>query len=371
MKILLCPDKFKGSLTAEEVCRSIRKGILRTNPTSQIVSHPMADGGDGSVDILIKKLNLNKVALETLDPLGRKISTAYYISKDAAFIELASASGISLLKTEERNPLYTSTEGTGLIIKNALDHGFKKIYLFIGGSATNDGGIGIANALGFDFLSKEGTKLKPLGQHLEKIKRIENQNFFDFESVDFTVLCDVKNPMHGTNGAAHIYGKQKGATPEEIQILDKGLKNYDDVLKQQFNQDIHTIPGMGAAGAVGASLVGLMQAQLRNGFEMIAQLTDFETQLKEADLVITGEGKIDSTSFNGKVVGNVLDSCKKNSKPCGVVGGIIEECEELNYPFAFSKSILPRANHQSDAMSSAKKYLIEIGEEIGSLLDHE
>ena len=363
MKILLCPDKFKGSLSAERVCRALGAGLLKANNNYDIVNIPIADGGDGSIDILKKTLQLTEQSISTVDPIGRKITTHYYVNQDAAFIELACASGIVLLGEYERNPLITSTRGTGLMIKNALDAGYKTIYLFIGGSATNDGGIGIAQALGFDFLSSNGDQLDPVGRNLINIHEIKNRSNYKFENININVLCDVSNPMHGANGAAYVYAKQKGASDKQIIELDQGLMHFDNILQTQFNKDIALDTGMGAAGAVGASLVGLLGAKLQNGFQMIAEMMKLEQAIKEADLVITGEGKVDATSHQGKVVGNVLSLCAKHNTQCCIVGGIIESAIKLKN-VAYQKSIISLAGSQSKAMSEPEKYLAVIGEEI-------
>lgn len=368
MNILLCPDKFKGSISAQKVCHALSQGLLIVDPGFNIVKHPMADGGDGSIEILKEILSLKAVNVDTLDPLGRKIKTQYYKTEDSAFIELASASGIVLLEAAERNPLLTTTVGTGIMIKHAIDCGLKKIYLFIGGSATNDGGVGIAHALGFRFLDSQGLDLEPIGAALEKISSIENKCQYDFESVEITVLCDVSNPMYGPNGAAFTYGAQKGASQDEILVLDKGLENYAEVLKSHVNKDLSTLAGMGAAGAVGASLLGLFNAKIKNGFAMLSEATQLEAAIKQADLVITGEGKIDHTSFQGKVVGNVYALCKKYAKPCGIVGGVIERGIEVEEVFDFHKSIITLASNQKEAMTHPEKFLVEIGKEIGILL---
>jgi len=328
----------------------------------------MADGGDGSVEIIKTRLDLKELIVHTVDPLGRSITASYFVSEDTAFIELANASGIILLKDYERNPLFTSTRGTGLMIKDAIEKGYKRVFLFIGGSATNDGGIGLAQALGFDFLSKNGDQLKPIGRSLDKIKMIKNNKHFDFKNIELIVLCDVTNPMHGLDGAAHTYAGQKGATDADVQNLDDGLKNYATILMQQFNKDLGAVPGMGAAGAVGTSLVGILGASLQNGFQVLAELTGLEKQIQHADVVITGEGKIDKTSFNGKVVGNVLTLCEKHDKPCGVVGGMIDDLKGKKGRFLFRKSVISRAKGFDDAMTLPSKYLFDIGKEIGNLL---
>lgn len=368
MNILLCPDKFKGSLSADEICIALRNGLLASDSNYNIVIHPMADGGDGSIDIIKNYIALKSITVQTTDPLGRNIESEYYCSHDTAFIELASASGLVLLSQEERNPMNTSTRGTGLMIKDALERGLSKIYLFIGGSATNDGGIGIAQALGFDFLDRNGRTLDPIGMNLHEIHSIRDNKYFDFNTVEIRVLCDVENLMHGPNGAAYIYAAQKGANKIEIQQLDVGLKNYDEVLQSQFQKVTSNIPGVGAAGAVGASLVGLLHAKLKDGFQMLADLTQLEEEIKKAELVITGEGKIDQTSFQGKVVGNVLSFCQKHTTHCGVVAGMIESAIENKPYFKFEKSVISKAIDFNDAIESTEKYLVVIGKEIDVLL---
>jgi len=325
---------------------------------------PLADGGEGSLQILKSILNLISIKVKTVDPLGRNIEAEYFHLDDTVFIELANASGLRLLDEHERSPLITSTRGTGLMMKDALIRGFKKIYLFVGGSASNDAGIGIAQALGFDFLSENGDQLDPIGSNLIEIKEVKDNGRFDFEDVQIKVFCDVTNPMHGFNGASYVYAQQKGGNESDIKLLDNGLKNYDNVLKGQFQKHVCNIQGIGAAGAVGASLVGLMRAKLENGFKMLAELTQLEDAIRAADYVVTGEGKIDHTSFQGKVVGNVLELCKKNNTPCIGVSGIIDS-EDKSSALLFTKSIISIADNLQDAMESAEKYLFEIGAEIG------
>ena len=351
-----------------EVCEHLSEGILGKYPACNIISSPMADGGDGSIEIIQSILNLTKISVPTVDPIGREITAQYFKSEDTAFIELASASGLVLLNEYERNPLFTSTRGTGLMIKHAIMNGLKKIYLFIGGSATNDAGIGIAQAIGFDFLSENDEQLEPTGRNLSKIKKINKNQLFDFDDVEIMVLCDVNNPMHGPTGAAHTYARQKGASDEDITELDLGLKNYDGILQNQLNKDLGTMAGMGAAGAVGASLVGLLDATLLNGFQMLSDLTQLETKIKNADLVITGEGKIDSTSFQGKVVGNVTKLCKKHQTPCGVISGMIEDQTFNKSNFLFLHSVISYSENINDAMTNAQKYLTMIGKEIGTFI---
>ncbi len=367
-KIVLCPDKFKGSLTAKEVCLALEAGLASSGLPYDLFCLPMADGGDGSIEILQSKLNFEKIKINCLDPLGRKIKSHYYAYHDTAYIELASASGLVLLSTEERNPSLTSTFGTGLMIKDALKREYKNIFLFIGGSATNDGGIGIAYALGYNFLSINDKLLEPIGKNLVDIRKIIKTKSFDFEKVSFTIVCDVLNPMHGPNGASYTYAAQKGARQNDIQQLDAGLKNYAFILKSQFEKDISQMQGMGAGGAVSASLVAFFEAEIKNGFQMFSELYKLEHEIKNADLVITGEGKIDATSFQGKVVGSVLSLCQKYSIPCGIIAGVIDEFERSHKATIFEKAIISEARNSKDSMEEAKKYLKKIGKEIGVFL---
>lgn len=366
MKILLCPDKFKGSITAHHVCQALTKGISEVLPEATIISSPMADGGDGSLDILTPLFGLSGRTIETVDPLGRPIKAIYYHTDTAAYVELASASGIVLLDRSEYNPRLTSTRGTGLMIRDAYLQGFKAIYLYIGGSATNDGGIGIASALGFEFLDAKGQVLNPIGDHLPYITKVHCQDD-RWQDIDMTIMCDVSNPMYGPTGAAFTYAAQKGAGEEDILHLDNGLRSYAQVIQRQFGVDLHDQPGLGAAGAVSASLVALVGAELQNGFDMLAQATQLKKAIQEADLVITGEGKVDHTSYKGKVVGNVIDLCRTYGKPCGVVCGV-SELAEVSDVVEFVHSIMSLANDEAKAMAYPDQYLYEIGRTIAKRL---
>lgn len=364
MKVLLCPDKLKGSLSAEGVCRALSRGLLHANQNIQITSLPMADGGDGSIAILTPYLQLSPVSVRTVDPLGRQIIAQYHHTDDTAYIELASASGIVLLNTEEQNPLFTSTLGTGIMIKDAVNRGYRKIYLFIGGSATNDGGMGIAQALGYRFVDSSGQLLDPIGANLDKVAKILETDL-SLHDLKITVLCDVTNPMHGPNGAAYVHAAQKGASASDIATLDQGLQNYAEVLRSQYHIDLSAMHGIGAAGAVSASLTAILDARIKNGFEMLAKITHLENAIKNADLVITGEGKVDSTSYQGKVVGNVLELCERNHIPLGIVGGVIERNQINMDRFVFQHSIVDLAANIEDAIAFPERFLVDIGKNIG------
>lgn len=366
MKILIAPDKFKGSLTAQEVCLAIKKGLKKQNQAFEISLHPMADGGDGSLDILFEYLDLSRQEVQTLDPLGRKISAQYFTSSTAAFIEVASASGLVLLDKKERNPLKTSTVGTGIMIADALSKGYQDIYLFLGGSATNDAGIGIASALGFQFLDRQKNILRPIGENLLHLETIVASHHFDFKNVTMTLLCDVTNPLFGTNGAAHIYAPQKGASPEQVIFLDDGLRNFAQVVQQQFGKAVGTIPGSGAAGGISAGLMALLGAKIEKGFEVISKLTNLERQIQQADWVISGEGKLDQQSLQGKVIDGMARLCKKHKKPLALFVGKneleVKDLLHLNPKYIYS--IIEQAKNMEDAMLNGAHYLESAAEQI-------
>ncbi len=358
MKILIAPDKFKGSLSAKAVGEAIAKGLRQTDEKLEITFHPMADGGDGSLTILKDHLNLEEELIRTCDPLGRPISTKYFRSKDAAFIEVASASGLVLLKEPERNPLATSTLGTGEQIRHAISKGYQNIFLFLGGSATNDAGMGIAQALGFQFLDVENNLLQPIGKHLSKVAKIQNKNIIDFGKIKMTLFYDVTNPLFGQEGAAYVYAHQKGANKKQIQDLDKGLRHFSNVLQEQKGMDVSTIPGGGAAGGIGAGLVALCGAELGKGFDIISKLTDLEQKIKNADWVISGEGKLDEQSLQGKVIDGIAALCQKHQKPLSLFVGKNDLDEtRLSIHIQSIFSIMNIAKNSEDAMLNAVFYL--------------
>ena len=369
MKILIAPDKFKGSLSAQAVCEAIGKGLKKNNSSIEIIYHPMADGGDGSLEILSRHLSLGKNKIQTTDPIGKEISTYYFTSSDAAFIEVASASGLVLLAEKERNPMHTSTVGTGKIIADAISKGFQNIYLFLGGSATNDAGMGIATSLGFQFLDENKNELSPIGKNLSKVKFVNSSLTFDLKKIKITVLCDVNNPLFGTSGAAFVYAKQKGATEKEILQLDKGLRNLCNVLEKNTGIKISELKGGGAAGGIGAGLVALLNAKLENGFDTISELTELEKQIESADWVISGEGKLDKQSLQGKVVNGVSNLCKKYKKPFSLFVGKNElsekQIEILGAKHLFT--ISEKAKSLEDSMSNGAIYLTKLASNIATL----
>jgi len=324
MKIIVAPDKFKGSLTSFEACKAISDGIKMANKNAEVIELPMADGGDGFASVLEYYIKTEPVYCATVDPLGRTIDAGYQwdVKTKTAIIEMAVAGGLVLLKEEERNPLLTSTFGTGMLIKKAIENGAEKIILGLGGSGTNDGGTGILSALGFQLVSESGDLLKASGENLLPIRKIIPPS--SVPQVKFEIACDVQNVLYGPQGAAVIYAPQKGANKVQVELLDKGLKNLAAIIREQTGKDVSTRPGTGAAGGIAASLLAFFDVRMKKGTEMIIEAGKIEKRIPGADLVITGEGKIDDQSGEGKVVGHIAALAKKYGVPCIGCCGITE-----------------------------------------------
>jgi len=354
--ILVAPDKFRGSLEASEVCRSVEEGIRLAYPDAEIISIPLADGGEGTTRILTEQSNGHFVTVLVHDPLGRVIEAEYGLSEDksTAFIEMAAASGLALLQYEERNPLITSTFGTGELILHALNSGVEKIILGIGGSATTDAGTGMASALGFQFFDENKKLIQPCGINLEQIRFVDSQQSDSrLKQIKFVVACDVTNPLYGESGAAYIYGPQKGANPVMVSRLDKGLRNFSEVVSQTFDKDISNHPGTGAAGGLGAGSIWFLNAELREGVSIVMEQTNIAQHIKKADLVITGEGKVDEQTLQGKVVKGLADLCQQNNVPLAVVCGTLmitpEESVKAGITYAVSALNRPMNLQQAEA----------------------
>lgn len=365
MKILLAPDKFKGSLTAQAVCQALTEGIQKVHPTAHIISKPLADGGDGSLAVLDYFFDLKTITKTVQDPLGRPISANYKIQNMTAYIEMAAASGLVLLKPEERDCMQTTSFGTGELIADALSNGVKKIYLFIGGSATNDGSIGIAQALGYQFFDAAGNLLNPIGKNLIEIDKIDkSQLIFNAKEVSIKVVCDVNNALVGANGAAHVYAAQKGASPSEIIQLDQGLAHLATRLVTHNYPDIAAIAGAGAAGGVGGGAIAFLNAQLQSGIQTFLDITQVEKELATCDLVITGEGKLDRQTEQGKVISGVCELAKRHQKR------VIAVCGDADFPIAESLGIekvytvRSRSASLEDAMKNTAEKLQQIGVEM-------
>jgi len=327
MKIIIAPDKFKGSLSAKDVCDAVETGIKKFDSTIEIIKHPLADGGEGTLDILQNYFKLKTISVNVQDPLFFSISANYMVSHDTAFIEMSNASGLQLLEKHQQNCCYTSTIGTGQLILDALEKGFKNIVLFIGGSATNDAGIGMATALGYELYNTKNELINPIGKELINIAKIESKNiFFDLGKINFTVVCDVKNSLFGKNGAAYTYGSQKGASDEEIKVLDLGLQNFSKQVKKHLNKSVDTIEGAGAAGGLGAGAVCFLNANIKSGIDFVMEQTQFKQHLNsKIDLIITGEGSVDKQTLKGKVIKGVSDIATQNNIPFSIVSGVVKD----------------------------------------------
>ena len=344
MHIVIAPNSFKNSLDATSCAQTIKDGLVQSKLNCTCTCFPVGDGGDGTAALLIKKWKCNRIAATVHDPLMRSIPASFgFINKNkTAIIEMADASGIKLLKAEELNPLHATSFGTGELIKKALDKGAKKIILCIGGSATVDGGAGILHALGFRFLDSKKKELKDLPSYLIHLSMIDNANadkrIFDCE---FVILCDVENFLLGENGAAKIFGPQKGASARDVRTLEKALKQFRDISLKQTGVDMNAIKHGGAAGGVAAGLSVWLNAKPVNGIEYFLDATNFNDVLKNADLLITGEGSIDEQTLEGKAPYGVAKRAKQKRIPViGLAGKIpLQKNNELNKWFDVLLSI--------------------------------
>jgi glycerate kinase len=364
VKILIAPDSFKESLSALEVADSIEQGILNFNSEIECTKIPLADGGEGTVDAILNAIGGERFSVTVMDPLMREIESFWGLLADnkTAVIEMAAASGLELLSTVERNPLLTTSYGTGQLIKAALDHGCSKIYVGIGGSATNDGGAGMAIALGF-----RDNNIRIGGGYLTDLHSI-NLSGFEKQIADceFIVLSDVQNPLCGVNGASHIYGPQKGANPEMIVKLDSNLRHFGNILESVSGKQIVNEPGAGAAGGLGAGLMAFCNAKILPGFNTISELIQLEKAIEESDLVITGEGKLDYQTKFGKVPFGVAQMAKKMRKPViGIAGVLGKDYKEL-YSFGFHNiySISEGIESLEYSIKNAENLLIKTSERI-------
>ena len=313
MKIVIAPDSFKESMTAKEACEAIEKGMKIALPNAEFIKVPMADGGEGTTQSLVDATEGKMYFVETTGPLGEKVKSKFGIlgNGEIAVLEMASTSGLELVPREKRNPMITTTYGTGELIKKAMDMGAKTILIGIGGSATNDGGAGMIQALGGKLLDENGKQISFGGGELSKIKKIDLSELDSrIKNIKFIAACDVQNPLTGETGAANVFGRQKGATEEMVKILDDNLKHYAELIRQDVKVDVENIPGAGAAGGLGAGLMAFLNAELRKGIDIVVEYSKLEEKIKGADFVITGEGSIDSQTRFGKTPYGVVSVAK-------------------------------------------------------------
>lgn len=333
MKIVIAPDSFKGSLSSPEVIACVRQSAEAHFQDAQIVEVPIADGGDGTVEALVHATGGHVVRMQARDPLGRMIGCAYGDAGGTAVVGMSEQSGLALLKPEERNPLETSSHGTGDVIKRALDGGYTEILVGIGGSATNDGGTGALQALGMRFLRDDGSEIERMcGKELIHVSRVDDSRFDKrLYNVKITVMCDVTNPLTGKDGATYVYGPQKGGTPERLELLEAGMTRFGRLMDSYAGRDIASMPGAGAAGGIGAALHAFAGAQLVRGIDAVLNLVRFGELLKGADIVITGEGRVDFQSAFGKVIHGVAGYAKAAGVPVVVIAGGVGEGAEAVY----------------------------------------
>lgn len=327
MHLVVAPDSLKECLTATQVALAISEGIGRVMPEAQITSIPIADGGEGTVEALVTATGGTIITTTSVDAMNRPIESFYGIlgDKKTAVIEMAAASGIERLAPSERNPLITSTFGTGLLIKAALDAGYTELIVGIGGSATNDGGAGMAQALGFGLFDREGLTLNLGGGSLCDLHSIDPSNVHPLlKKVKITVACDVRNPLLGPTGATFTYGPQKGGNPEMLESLEKNMVHYSQKLQQQMGINFSDIPGAGAAGGLGAGLMAFCQAEMVSGFELISRVTHLEKHISKASLVFTAEGKIDAQTAFGKTISGVGRLAKRHKVPVIALAGMVD-----------------------------------------------
>ncbi|MBL0742761.1 glycerate kinase [Chryseolinea lacunae] len=365
MTILFAPDKFKGSLNALQVCQAMEEGLRQGGIDFHALSIPLADGGEGTGEILTHYSNGQRVTCSVLDPLFRPVKATYGISGDGttAFLEMASASGFLLLQPEERNALYTTTYGTGHLIRHAVDQGVKNIVLGIGGSATNDGGMGMAEALGVVFYDARGERLLPVGKNLIHIDRIDTTNLEPaVKEVLFTALCDVSNPLYGPEGASYVFGPQKGADAEALKTLDDGLRNFAAVVQRQFGVDIN-FAGAGAGGGIGAGAKVFFDIRFQSGADFVMDFVKLDEKVAQSNMVFTGEGRVDHQTLYGKVVKRVADLAVKYEKPLFVVAGTADLTPEELHRLGAVK-VVALVNAKTDKNEAMARAFSLIGQRI-------
>ncbi|MED4405374.1 MULTISPECIES: glycerate kinase family protein [Heyndrickxia] len=370
---LLAPDSFKESMTAKEVCAAMEAGIKKAIPDAVCIQVPMADGGEGTVQSLVDATGGTIYQQTVTGPLGHPVTACYGILGDGetAVIEMASASGIHLVTKETKNPLVTTTYGTGELIKACLDKKVKQILIGIGGSATNDGGAGMAQALGVKFLDERGGMLPFGGGALGDLAAIDLAGLDPrLKEVQIFVASDVTNPLCGENGASHVFGPQKGATKEMVALLDTNLSHYAAIIKEQLGKDVAEVPGAGAAGGLGAGLMVFTDAVLKSGIELVVEYTGLEQKVKDADIVLTGEGSIDFQTQFGKTPYGVARAAKKHGKPVIAVAGYVGEQIDVLYEKGIDAifGILPRPMALEDALQTGAANIERTCENIARLL---
>lgn len=375
MKVVIAPDSFKNSLTAKEVSENIQEGFEKVFPDSEYIQIPMADGGEGTVQAMVDSLDGEIIETTVTNPLGKKVIAKYGLVKNGkvAVIEMAEASGIHYVDKNTMNPLITTTYGTGELIKDAINKGSCEIIIGIGGSATNDGGAGMAQALGYKLLDKNNNELSFGGGALGNLKSIDATNVLpELSDTKVIIASDVTNVLTGENGASKVFGPQKGATPEMVTKLDRNLHHYAEIINSQLGISVENMPGAGAAGGLGAGLLAFTHSKMNSGVEIVLKYNDFLNKAKEADVVITGEGKVDFQTEFGKTPMGVAIAAKKASSKvkviaiAGNVGDKIDNLYEKGIDTVFC--VLPGVSTLDEALLNAGQNIKRTSENIARLL---
>ncbi|MCE3183141.1 MULTISPECIES: glycerate kinase [Enterococcus] len=372
---VLAPDSFKESMSAKNACEAMERGIRKVFPESKVIQVPMADGGEGTVDALVDGINGTKIEVMVSGPIPSEKIKAYYgllADESTAVIEMAKANGIELLAENKRNPLLTSTYGTGEMIKDALDKGVKKIIIGIGGSVTNDGGAGMAQALGVQFLDKNDKELPVGGGALSELAKVDVSTIDPrLKETEVVIASDVTNPLTGPNGASFVFGPQKGATPDMVKKLDENLVHYAAVIQKNLGIDIKDQPGSGAAGGLGAGLLVFTGAKMESGVDLVIQLTHLEEKIVQADYVFTGEGGMDFQTKFGKAPYGVAKIAKRYDKPVFACAGYIGEQVDILYEEGMTAifGILDQAGPLKQALQAGESNLERTVENIVRVLN--
>ena len=373
-KYVVAPDSFKESMTAKEVCDAMEKGIKKADSAAEVIKVPMADGGEGTVDSLVDATNGQRVIVEVTGPLGNKISAYYGIlgNGTTAVIEMAKASGLEIVEKKKRNPMITTTFGTGELIRHALDHNVKEIIIGLGGSSTNDGGSGMAQALGAKLLDQNNHQISFGGGNLNKLDKIDISNLDSrLQDVKIILASDVTKPLIGKDGASRVFGPQKGATPEMVEKLENNLQHYAKIIKRDLNKDVASVSGAGAAGGLGAGLMAFTTCKMRQGVDIAIEVTKLEEKVKSADYVFTGEGGTDFQTKFGKTPYGVAKLGKKYHKPVISLAGYLGEGIDSLYSEGFTAifGIIPGACDLSTALKNGPSNVARTTENIVRLLN--
>ncbi|EGR0627058.1 glycerate kinase [Vibrio cholerae] len=372
MKVVIAPDSFKESLTAKQVCDAIQAGLARVWHDAKFVAIPVADGGEGTVQSLVDATQGRLVEVKVMGPQGKRVEAFYGMLGDnqTAVIEMAAASGLHHVPLAQRDPKLTTSFGTGELIRHALDQGVTKLIIGLGGSATNDGGVGMLAALGARFTNADGDPIQLTGGGLHELTHIDLQDFDPrLQNCDILVACDVNNPLCGDKGASAVFGPQKGATPEDVQLLDGALRQFGLLTEKVTGKMVLESAGAGAAGGMGAALLAYTQARLRPGIEIVLETVQFAHQVSDADLVITGEGRIDSQTVHGKTPMGVAKVAKRFDVPvlalCGCTGDNYQAVYQCGIDAVFAA--VPRAMSLEDALKESDFNLADLAENVARL----